>query len=802
LPKKPESSYYLFKKFPTGQGGLLVNSFSKLLLCCFLLIPGMARSQEKLDRTSLPIQEPAVPVIKEMDVRKAKAPPMFQVRAPKKAPNVLIVLIDDIGFGQAGTFGGPVNTPTLEKLSKQGLRYNNFHTTALCAPTRIALQTGRNHHSANMGSITEMATNFPGNTSIRPESVTPLAEILKQNGYNTAAFGKWHETATWELGPMGPFTRWPTSSGYEKFYGFLGGETNQWSPNIYNNTTRVQLPNDPNYHFTTDMTNQAIAWVRSQKTLSSDKPFFMYFAPGATHAPHHVPKEWIQKYKGKFDSGWDNLRKEVFERQKKLGVIPENTQLASKPKDIKDWEALSADEKKVFSHQMEVFAGFAEQTDYEVGRLVDSIDKLGVLEDTLVFYIIGDNGASAEGGMIGSANEMLYFNLIPEKIEDLLAIYDDFGGPKTYNHYAAGWAIAGVTPFSWPKQVASDFGGTTNPLIVHWPKGIKPKNELRSQFSHVIDIAPTVLEIAGIPAPKNVNGVKQLPLEGKSLVYSFEKSEAKETHTTQYFEMFGNRGIYHDGWFARTIHSVPWDLANAPPFDQDKWELFNTKEDFSLATDVASKYPKKLEEMKKLFLKEAIKYKVLPLDDRRTIRLVAELAGRPDVMAGRNKVTFYDGMVAMPEDVFINLKNKSHSITADLNTNGSDSGVVICQGGRFGGWTLYLNKGKPVYTYNWGGKESYTIESSKSLPKGNSKLRFEFNYAGGGRGKGGIGKIFIDDKEVAQGQISHTLANVFSAIETADVGQDLSTPVTEHYRENNFTGKIEGVIVEISPEKI
>jgi arylsulfatase A-like enzyme len=762
----------------------------------------LGASQDKIDRTELPIHEPPVPIIKEMDVRDAKAPLRFEVKAPKKAPNVLIVLIDDMGFGQAGTFGGQINTPTLEKLSKQGLRYNNFHTTALCAPTRMALQTGRNHHSANMGSITEMATNFPGNTSIRPESAAPLAEILKQNGYNTAAFGKWHETATWELGPMGPFTRWPTSSGYEKFYGFLGGETNQWSPNIYNNTVRVELPKDPNYHFTTDMTNQAISWIRSQKTLNPDKPFFMYFATGATHAPHHVPKEWIQKYKGKFDAGWDNLRKEVFERQKKLGVIPESAQLAPKPKDIKDWETLSADEKKIFSHQMEVFAGFGEQTDFEIGRLIGSIDKLGVLEDTLVLYIIGDNGASAEGGMIGSANEMLYFNFIPEKIEELMAINEDLGGPNTYNHYAAGWAIAGVTPFSWPKQVASDFGGTTNPLIVHWPKGIKTKDELRTQFSHVIDIAPTVLEIAGIPMPKYVNGVKQIPIEGKSLVYSFENAKAKETHKTQYFEMFGNRGIYHEGWFARTIHAIPWDLSNAPPFDQDKWELFNRTEDFSLAVNLSEKYPKKLEEMKKLFLKEAVKYKVLPLDDRRTIRMVAELAGRPDVMAGRTKVTFYDGMVAMPEDVFINVKDKTHSITADLNTNGSDSGVVICQGGRFGGWTLYLNKGKPVYSYNWGGKESYTIESSKPLPKGNSKLRFEFTYAGNGRGKGGMGKVFIDGQEVAQGKIPNTMANVFSAVETADVGIDLSTPVTENYRENKFTGKIEGVTVEISSAKI
>lgn len=771
-----------------------------LLIFFFLTISTVFGAS--IDRTELPIHEPAVPVIKEMDVRKVKAPPMFEVKAPKKVPNILIILIDDMGFGQAGTFGGPINMPNLEKLSKQGLRYNNFHTTALCAPTRRALQTGRNHHTGNMGSITETATNYPGNTSLRPESVATLAEILKQNGFSTAAFGKWHETATWELGPMGPFTQWPNNSGFEKFYGFLGGETNQWSPNIYNNTTRIDLPKDPQYHFTTDMTNQAIAWVESQKSLAPDKPFFIYYAPGATHAPHHVPKEWIQKYKGKFDTGWDNLRKEVFANQKKMGIIPESAQLTSKPKDIKDWENLSADEKKVFSHQMEVFAGFGEQTDYEAGRLIESIDKLGILEDTLIFYIVGDNGASAEGGMIGSSNEMLYFNMVPEKIEELLAINDELGGPNTYNHYAAGWAIAGVTPFALPKQMASDFGGTTNPLIVHWPKGIKSKDGLRTQFSHVIDVAPTVLEVTGIPMPKFVNGIKQVPLEGKSLVYSFDKPQAKETHKTQYFEMFGSRGIYHDGWFARTNHFLPWILTDNPPFDQDKWELFNRMDDFSLAEDLSSKYPKKLEEMKKLFLKEALKYHVLPLDDRRSIRMVAELAGRPDVMAGRTKVTFYDGMVNMAEDVFINVKNKSYSITADLNTNGSDSGVVVCQGGKFGGWSLYLNKGKPSYTYNWVGKAQFTITSSQSLPKGNSKLRFEFLYDGNGRGKGGIGKIFIDGNEVAQGRIEHTAATVFSGVETADIGIDLNTPVTGNYKENKFTGKIDSVTVDLNQAKI
>ncbi|MFI5390358.1 MAG: arylsulfatase [Bacteriovoracales bacterium] len=778
--------------------------FFNFLMFCFFFA-SLAHSQEKLNRSSLPINEPSIPKIKEMEVKNAKAPPFFQVNAPKKAPNVLVILIDDIGFGQAGTFGGPINMPTLEKLSKGGIRYNNFHTTALCSPTRMALQTGRNHHTANTGSIMETATNFPGNTSKRPESVAPLAQILKLNGYNTAAFGKYHETPAWELGAVGPFTQWPTDSGFERFYGFIGGETNQWSPTVYDNTTRVDLKKDIGYHFTVDMTNKAIEWVRTQKTLAPDKPFFVYFATGATHAPHHVPKEWIQKYKGKFDKGWDHLRQEVFSNQKRMGIIPESAELTKMPKDIKDWEGLSADEKKLFSHQMEIFAGFGEQTDYEIGRLVDSIDKLGVLDNTLIFYIVGDNGASAEGGMHGSSNEMLYFNAVPETVQDLLKIYDDLGGPKTYGHYAAGWAIAGVTPFSFPKQIASDFGGTTNPLVIHWPKGIKAKDQLRSQFTYITDVAATVLDAAKIPMPKYVNGIKQTPLEGTSMTYTFENPNAKETHTTQYFEIFGNRGIYHDGWFARTIHFLPWDFKT-PPFNSDKWELYNTKEDFSLAKDLASSDPQKLEEMKEIFTKEAIKYKVFPLDDRRVQRFNAELAGRPDLNKGRTKVTYYEGMVGMAEDVFLNLKNKSYSITAEIDSKGSDSGVIICQGGFIGGWSFYLKKGKPTFTYNWVGKEKYTIESSKSLPKGKSKLRFEFLYEGKGvgreaLGKGGIGKIYIDDKEVAQGKIGNTNMNVFSVSDTADVGIDLNTPVADDYIESKFSGKIESVTVEMKTEK-
>ncbi len=512
----------------------------------------------ELDRSALPIKEPLRQTYKELDARNAKAPQRFEVTAPKGAPNVVVILIDDMGFGVSEAFGGPVSTPTMDKLAANGLKYNRFHTTALCSPTRVALLTGYNHHSNNMGAITEAATTFPGNTGVRPQTITPMAEVLRQNGYNTAAFGKYHETPPWEISNSGPQDRWPTRSGFEKFYGFIGGETNQWAPLIYDGVTIVETPDDPEYHFTTDMTNQAISWVRFQQALSPQKPFFMYYAPGATHAPHHVPKEWAEKYKGKFDQGWDELRQQTLERQKKMGLVPQNTKLAPKPTDIKDWDKLSADEKKLFTRQMEVYAGFAEQTDYEAGRLISAIEELGEMDNTVIIFIAGDNGASAEGTMNGMYNEMTYFNGVPETVSDMLEHYDEWGSASTYPHFAAGWAVAMDAPFSYTKQVASDFGGTRNGMIIQWPAGIKAKGEMRSQFGHVIDIAPTVFEIVKMPSPTMVNGIKQDPIEGTSLVYSFNDADAPEQHTVQYFEMFGNRAIYQDGWYARTIHRPAW----------------------------------------------------------------------------------------------------------------------------------------------------------------------------------------------------------------------------------------------------
>lgn len=771
---------------------------------------GGARAQSPstagYDRRTLPIAEPKPPESTVLDARNARPPKPFQVKAPAGAPNVLIILIDDMGFGQASAFGGPIEMPTLDRLAKGGLRYNKFHTTALCSPTRAALLTGRNHHVCNMGSITETATSFPGQTGKRPNSVAPLAEMLRLNGYSTSTFGKSHETAAWEVSPSGPTDRWPTRSGFDKFYGFIGGETNQWAPAIYEDMSRVELPKDPNYHFMTDMTNQAIKWMSAQKSLTPDKPFFTYFAPGATHAPHHAPAEWIAKYKGKFDQGWDKLREETLARQIELGVVPAGTKLAPKPEAIKDWDTLSADEKKLFARQMEVFAGFGAFADFEIGRLIQALEDLGQLENTLIFYEVGDNGASAEGTMNGLFNEATYFNGVPETVADILKHYDDLGGPHSYPHYAAGWAVAGDAPFTWTKQVAGSYGGCRNPLIVHWPKGIKGAGEVRSQWHHVIDIAPTILEAAGLPEPTSVNGTPQTPIEGVSMLYSFADAKAADTHKTQYFEIFGNRGIYHDGWLAHTVHRAAWEAKPRHPLLDDKWELYHVDADFSAMRDLAAEQPDKLKELQALFLKEAEKNYVLPIDDRSLERTNAALVGRPDLMAGRTSLTVFPGMIGMTENVFINLKNRSHSITAEVTIPEGDaaSGVIISQAGRFGGWSLYVKDGKPAYAYNYLGLQSFKIASDRPLPTGAATIRFEFAYDGDGLGKGGIGTILVNGEKVAEGRIERTQAFIFSADEGADVGQDGETPVTSDYKEgdNTFTGLIRKVVVEIASPKL
>lgn len=754
-------------------------------------------SSGEIDRTILPIRPPASPKFTELDVKNTKAPSLFQVKAPENCPNVLVILIDDMGYGVSEAFGGPIPMPTFGRLAENGLRYSRFHTTALSAPTRTALLTGYNHHSAAMGCITEAATTYPGYTGVRPLDITPMAEVLRQNGFNTAQFGKSHEVPPWEISENGPKDRWPVHSGFEKFYGFLGGETNQWSPLVYDGLTITETPKDPDYHFTVDMTNQAIKWMRTQNSLQPDKPFFMYYAPGATHAPHHVPKEWIDRFRGKFDGGWDQLRAQTLERQKALGIVPQNTQLTRKPEGIKDWDALSSDEKKLFARQMEVYAAFAAHTDYEIGRLIDAIEATGELGNTVIIYIAGDNGSSAEGQMNGMFQEMTYFNQYPETVPDMMKHYDDWGSPSTYPHFAAGWAVALDAPFQYTKQVASDFGGTRNGMVIHWPAGVKAKGEIRNQFSHVIDIAPTVYEVAGIPAPKMVNGIKQKPIEGTSLVYSFNSGNAPERHTTQYFEMFGNRGIYHEGWLARTIHRAPWEFKPKTSLEENVWELYDTHTDFSLSTDLARENPDKLKELQAMFMKEAEKYSVLPIDDRLLIRTNAKAVGRPVLLGDRTSVTYYDGMHGLGVDIFMDLRNTSYSITADVEIDARGNGVMVCQGGRFGGLSFYIKDGRPSFSYNFLGINTTDIIAGKPLPAGKYKIVYDFIYDGNGLGKGGSGTISVNNIVVAKGRIERTQPGVFSVDDLADVGIDEGTHVAAYGGSSDFNGTLHAVRIEV-----
>lgn len=776
-----------------------------LILLSFVLSSCSGQGQKfdpnaPLDRTVLPIVVPQHKAFTELDARDAKAPPTFTVSAPKDAPNVVVVLIDDIGFGHSEVFGGPIKMPAAQKLAQSGLRYNRFHTTALCSPTRVALLTGRNHHANNAGAIMELATAFPGNTGVRPRSVAPVAEMLRQNGFSTAAFGKYHETPPWEVSASGPYDRWPTHSGFDKFYGFIGGETNQWAPAIFDGTIRVEHKRVPNYHFTTDMTDQAIGWIKAQQSLTPDKPFFVYYAPGATHAPHHVPKEYIEKYKGKFDQGWDKLREEILARQIELGVVPEGTKLTPRPKEIASWDSHTEAEKKLLARQMETFAGFAEHTDDEVARLIQALEAIGEMENTLFFYVIGDNGASAEGGPMGSLNEVMALNGIISKAEEMIPHLDSWGAANTYPHFAVGWALAGNTPFQWTKQVASHFGGTRNGMVVHWPKGIQATGEVRSQFAHVNDLAPTILEAAKLPFPSMVDGTKQKPFDGVSLLYSFNASDAKERHTTQYFEMFGNRGIYHEGWVAGTRHSIPWVLAHTlPKLSEDVWELYNVSEDFSQAENLAGKYPEKLRELQKVFFKEGVKNNVFPIDDRRSERFDASIAGRPDLMGKRTKMTVYEGMTGMMENAFVNTKGRSHSIEAVVDVPARVNGVIISQAGRFGGWTLFAKNGRVHYEYNFFGTEHTKLASPKQLNSGEHTVRFEFLADANKPATGGLGILYVDGQKVSQARIPKTHPFMYSADEGVDVGIDAETNVSSDYAEldNRFTGRIQHVTVEL-----
>jgi arylsulfatase len=759
----------------------------------------------EIRRTHLPIADLPRPQDLPLDAKDPAAvfPPIEPLRPPDGAPNVLIVLLDDVGFAASSAFGGPCHTPTAERLAANGLRYNRFHTTALCSPTRAALLSGRNHHTVGMGGITELATSAPGYSSLRPSSCAPLAKTLTLNGYSTAQFGKCHEVPVWQTSPLGPFDNWPSKGGgFEHFYGFIGGETNQYYPAIYDGTTPVEPEKTPEegYHFTEDMTDRAIAWVRQQKALMPGKPFFAYFAPGATHAPHHVPPEWSARYRGRFDAGWDALREETFARQKELGVVPEDCELTARHDEIPAWDDMPDELKPVLARQMEVYAGFLEHTDHHVGRLVDALDDLGVLDDTLVYYVIGDNGASAEGTVNGTFNEMLMLNGASgiETPEFMASRVDLFGTPDAYNHYAVGWAHAMDTPYQWTKQVASHWGGTRNGTIVHWPNGFSARGEVRSQFHHVIDVAPTVLEAAGLPEPAAVDGIEQTPLEGVSMAYSFDDAGAAERRTTQYFEMFCNRGIYHEGWTAVTRHSTPWVVEELPSFDEDVWELY-VATDWTQAHDVAAEHPEKLAELQARFLDEARRYGVLPLDDRRVERFNSDLAGRPSLIRGSSQLLF-GGMGRLAENVVLNVKNKSHAVTAQIAVpDGGASGVLFSQGGQFGGWSLYLKDGEPRYAYNLFGIRQFTVAGSGAVPAGEHQVRMEFDYDGGGLAKGGTVRLYLDGEQAGEGRVEATQPMAFSADETADVGRDTGSPVSTDYtaEESVFTGTITWVQIDL-----
>jgi arylsulfatase len=761
---------------------------------------------DTINRDRLPIPDPPYsgPVFEDARDPQATFPPIEPLRPPAGAPNVLVVLLDDVGFGASSAFGGPCPTPTAERLAANGLKLNRFHTTALCSPTRQALLTGRNHHTVGMGGITEIATSAPGYSSIRPNTCAPLAETLKLNGYSTAQFGKCHEVPVWETSPQGPFDAWPTGSGFEYFYGFIGGETNQYYPAIYDGTTPVEPPATPEqgYHFTADMTDKAIGWIRQQKALIPDKPFFVYFAPGATHAPHHVPKEWSDRYRGRFDQGWDALREETLARQKELGVVPPETELTARHDEIPAWDDMPDDLKPVLARQMEIYAGFLEHTDHHVGRLVDALEDLGILEDTLVYYIIGDNGASAEGTLNGSFNETLIFNGAAqlETPAFLVSKIDKFGGPEAYNHFAVGWAHAMDTPYQWTKQVASHFGGTRNGTIVHWPRRISARGEVRAQFHHVIDVAPTILEAAGIPEPTGVNGVSQRPLEGVSMLYAFDDGAAADRHTTQYFEMFCNRGIYHDGWTAVTRHSTPWVMAELPPLADDVWELYDTRTDWSQAHDLAGEMPNKLAELQRRWHDEAVKYNVLPLDDRRIERFNSDIAGRPQLVKGTTQLLF-GGMGRLSENSVINIKNKSHSVTAAVQVpDAGADGVIVSQGGAFAGWSLYAKAGRLKYAYNFLGLKQFAVEGSSPIPAGEHQVRMEFAYDGGGLAKGGTVTLFVDGGKVGEGRVDATVPMIYSADETCDLGSDTGSPVTTDYtpETSRFTGRIDWVQIDVA----
>lgn len=720
---------------------------------------------------------------------------------PKGAPNILVILLDDVGFGQTSTFGGPANTPTLQKLADEGLRYNRFHTTALCTPSRSALLSGRNHHSVHNGVISEMATGFPGYDALWPKESACVAEILKGHYYSTAAFGKWHNTPDHELSAAGPFDRWPVGKGFDYWYGFQGGESSQWHTPLFEDTAPVEPPHDnPKWHFSEAITDKAISWIGQQKAAAPEIPFFIYFAPGACHAPHHVHKEWADKYKGKFSHGWDRQREIALENQKKLGLVPKNTKLTPRPDSIPSWDSCSADEKRLYERLQEVFAGFLEHIDAQIGRLVDSIEKMGLRDDTMIIYIVGDNGPSGEGSLNGTLNNMKTQLGLKDDVQSMLRHIDEIGGPLHENHYPVGWCWAGSSPFQWMKQVASHFGGTRNGLVISWPKRISDHGGIRSQFHHIIDIAPTILEIAGIPEPSEINGIPQKPIEGISMAYTFTDKEAKGRRITQYFEMLGNRAIYHEGWVAGCLHGrLPWETAGGASFDKDTWELYNIEEDFSQANDLADKEPKKLREMQDRFMKEAEKYNVLPLDDRFAQR--ADPSLRPSHLRGKTKFVYPAGTIRIGERSSPNTKNVHHTLAAEVEIPDTGTeGVIVCCGGLSGGFTLFIKDDKLHWEHNYYNEIHYRVSSTEKIPPGHHILSAEIKVDNQGKfGTGGNVMLRLGEKQIGEGRFEQQIAGFFTANESFDIGCDTCSPVSDMYESPfAFTGEIIKVMVDVS----
>jgi len=776
--------------------------FASLIAGLILALTGPAYAGPDTGKgVILPVLSRETPLPAGLTAQDVPPPIIPLTKAPEGAPNIVVVLLDDVGFAASSTFGGLAQTPTLEQLAQQGLRYNRFHTTGICSPTRASLLTGRNAHAAGVGAVLNSPSSYPGYRGMLRSDTASIAEILRQHGYATSAWGKWHLAPDWEISPAGPFNRWPTGVGFDRFYGFLGGETHQYEPTLYEGVTQVRRPPQADYHLSEDIAGRAVAWMRQQRQIRPEQPFFVYFAPGATHAPLHVPQAWIERYRGRFDQGWDHYRNEAFARQKRLGVIPADARLTPRPEQLPAWDALTPDQRMIAARLMETYAAFLAHTDAQVGRLVQALKDMDQFDNTLLFYIVGDNGGSAEGTPLGAFN---YMGTLQHAItlEDDQAValqhLDEIGQAGSYPQYPAGWAWAMSTPFQWFKTIPSHLGATRNPLVVSWPAGI-PRTQaggLRRQFSHVNDIVPTILEALGVTAPAMVNGVPQKPMDGISLIYSFTDADASERHRTQYFEVFGHRALYHNGWMASASRGrMPWDILTpiTRSFAEDPWELYHLDEDFSQSRDLAASQPVRLRAMQDLFFAEAARNDVLPLND--------SVQGRnlPDLNAGRTRFVYHTGATGMPEQSAPNIKNRSHTITAEIDVpEGGARGVLATQGGQGAGWALYLDDaGRPAYTYHLFSAERTTIAAPDPLPPGKVSVQMAFEHDGNGWGKGGQARLLVNGNQVASGRIERTTTSFFSIDETFDIGTDSGSPAGPYPPNYDFTGILHTLTVEL-----